>query len=67
MVKNGGVNKKHKPSHPYAFAGEAYLQLGQNKKALEMLEIAEKRIAGNPDYEPIEKPIREILKAMGGR
>jgi len=52
---------------PYVLAGEAYLQLGQREKARELLETAETRIAGNPDYEPLNRPLTEMLKTLRGR
>jgi hypothetical protein len=51
---------------PYVAAGEAYLQLGNRAKALELLESAEKQIAGNPDYDPIQKPLAQMLQILRG-
>lgn len=66
MIKISETQMKERPEWltPYVTAGEAYLQLGQMQKALEFLELAEKRIAGNPDYGPLEKPISEMLKIL---
>lgn len=52
---------------PYVFAGQAYLYLGQREKARQVLELAEKRIAGNPDYQQLERPLTNMLKELRGR
>jgi hypothetical protein len=63
LIKIAEAQMKERPEWltPYALAGEAYLQLGQNSKALELLETAKKRIAGNPDYAPLQKPLGDML------
>jgi hypothetical protein len=68
LIKLSEAQMRERPEWltPYVVAGKAYLQLGQRTKALELLESAEKRIAGNPDYDPIQKPLTEMLKALKG-
>ena len=48
---------------PYVFAGEAQLMLGHKPEAIELLGTAEKRIAGNPDYDGIQPLLRSLLAA----
>jgi hypothetical protein len=47
---------------PYSAAGEAYLRMGQREKARALLDYAEKRIAGNPDYDGIKVRISSLVK-----
>lgn len=49
---------------PYVTAGEGYLNRGQRDHALSLLEYAEKTIAGNPEYAPIEEPLRAMLARL---
>lgn len=48
----------------YFYAGYAYNRLGQVEKARERLEVANRRIAGNPDYEPLQKPLNQLLEHL---
>jgi hypothetical protein len=38
------------------------LELGHRAEALELLETAEKGIAGNPDYDPLKKRLAQMLQ-----
>ncbi len=48
----------------YVMAGEGYLNIGQKAHALSLLEYAEKTIAENPEYAPIEPPLRAMLARL---
>jgi hypothetical protein len=48
----------------YVMAGEGYFNLGQRDHALSLLEYAEKTIAGNPEYDPIEAGLRAMLARL---
>lgn len=48
----------------YVMTGEGYLNLGQRDHALSVLAYAEKTIAGNPDYAPIEPALRAMLERL---
>lgn len=52
---------------PYVFAGDSHSKLGRREKALELLEFAERRIAGNPDYEPLQPVLTRLLQNIRGR
>jgi hypothetical protein len=69
LIKLSETQMKERPEWftPYIAAGEGNLRLGQRQKALELLEFAEKRIAGNPDYDPVRKPLSEMLREARGR
>ena len=56
------MNKRPEWLTPYVFAGEAQLELGHRAEALELLETAEKGIAGNPDYDPLKKRLAQMLQ-----
>jgi hypothetical protein len=52
---------------PYFEAGIANMNLGNKQKAIELLEYAEKRAAGNPDYDPMSKQLANLLRQLGAR
>ena len=52
---------------PLLAAGEAYIRIGDRQKALNLLETAEKQIAGNPDYDQAKETLSEMLKELRGR
>lgn len=66
-LSEGQMKERPEWLTPYFAAGHGYFNLGQREKALELLELAEKRIGGNPDYDPLQKPLAEMLKAIRGR
>jgi hypothetical protein len=58
------INTRPEWFTPYIFAGEAQLKLGHRPEALELLEAADKGIAGNPDYDPLMKPLAQMLQEL---
>jgi len=69
LIKLAEEQMKERPEWltPYVEAGMIYLQRGQKEKALKVLDIADKRIAGNPDYEQLNGPPSEMLKILRDR
>lgn len=66
MLKLSEEQMKERPEWltPYFAAGLAYLQLGQREKAIEMLDVFDRRKAGNTDYDPLNKALNEMLKIL---
>jgi len=69
LIELSELQMKERPEWltPFYSAGYAYFRLGQDDKALERFMVIEKGIAGNPDYKPLQKPLKELLKALRSR
>jgi len=47
---------------PYLYAGEAYMNLGDRKKAIERLEYVEKRAANDPQYKDATRWLEQLRR-----
>jgi hypothetical protein len=69
LIELSELQMKERPEWltPFYSAGYGYFRLGQDDKALERFMVVEKRIGKNPDYKPLQKTLKELLKALRSR